>query len=245
MADLSTTLSSLGDSGKAYADQINKYAGELLDEAQKNYDFVVKYIKKEYETALGTDDKARQDFLLKVADSVEARIGRIPYDYEQKTAREKEDLTNYFEQSKLQRTDIGNRQTEFNAQQQYAQKQEKTALDQSMNARGMYGSGIQTAEQSKLNEKRQLYETDPFNRTTTLETNKLNLADKLAQLQSNRNLQDITTTARRDAADVTLGKEKGLEGADLDLWLKKRQIEREKSSALQQTLTSFGSNYLG
>jgi hypothetical protein len=206
---------------------------------------VVKFIKKQFETALGTDDKARQDFLLKVANKLEERIGRIPFDYDKYTGRAKEDIANYLRRSEIDKQDANNRENEFLAQQGFAVKQERKQLAEASNARGMLGSGIQKGEQMKLDEKRQLYETDPFNRSLALERTKRTEAEKEAILQNQREQSDITDKYRREAIDEQLGLDQGLEGADLALWKKKRAIEREKSGALQDTLKTFGVNYMG
>lgn len=245
MATMEETLGSLGQEGQAYLNQINQYASELQGEAQRDYDFIVKYLKKQFETALGTDDTARQEFLVKVADKLEQRIGRIPYDYDLYTGRAKEDIANYLRRSEVQKQDANAREDEFLAQQGFAVRTERKQLAEASNARGMLGSGIQKGEQLQLDTKRQLYETDPFNRTMALERTQREEADKQAILDNQREQTDITNKYRREAIDEQLGYDQGIENSDIDLWKKKNAIARQKSSALQDTLVNFGMNGLG
>lgn len=198
------------------AANIDKYVADLKATAQQNYDFVVKYLKKQHEIALGNNDQARAKFLEQVANSYEKQVGRIPFDYETKTAREKEDIANYLKSSEIMKQDALAREAQFGAQQDFEKKQEQKQLTESMNTRGLLNSGIQKGESNRLALARQLFTEDPFYRSLNLEKTQRAEADRLKQLQSGRNLEDITTEARRGAIDTQLGFEKGTEGAALD-----------------------------
>lgn len=198
------------------AANIDKYVADLKATAQQNYDFVVKYLKKQHEIALGNNDQARAKFLEQVANSYEKQVGRIPFDYETKTAREKEDIANYLKSSEIMKQDALAREAQFGAQQDFEKKQEQKQLAESMNTRGLLNSGIQKGESNRLALARQLFTEDPFYRSLNLEKTQRAEADRLKQLQSGRNLEDITTEARRSAIDTQTGFEKGTEGAALD-----------------------------
>ncbi len=208
-----STLSSIDP---AQADNINKYVADLKATSQQNYDFVVKYLKTQHEQALGANDQARATFLEQVANTYEKQVGRIPFDYETKTTREKQDIANYLKSSELMKQDALTREKQFGEQQGFEKKQEQKQLSESMNTRGLLNSGIQKGESNKLALARQLFTEDPFYRQISLEKTQRTEADRLKQIQSDRNLFDITTGARRDALDTQSAFEKGTAGAALD-----------------------------
>jgi len=200
----------------AQADNINKYVADLKATSQQNYDFVVKYLKTQHEQALGANDQARANFLEQVANTYEKQVGRIPFDYETKTTREKQDIANYLKSSELMKQDALTREAQFGSQQAFEKKQEQKQLSESMNTRGLLNSGIQKGESNKLALARQLFTEDPFYRSLNLEKTQRTEADRLKKIQSERNLFDITTGARRDALDTETAFTKGTEAAALD-----------------------------
>lgn len=216
-------------------EEINKYIDELKGQAQGDYDFIVKFLKKNFETALGTDDTQRAQFFANVANQLEQRIGRIPFDYETKTSREKEDIANLLRRAEIEDTDLRARQVEFEQQQQFQQQQQKQQTDEAYNAKGLLGSGIQKKTEQQQAQARQL-EQAPIRRAFELERTRRNEQVGEAQLQSARNLQDITTEARRAGQDTQTGYEQGTEGAQRTLAQRLAEIARmgqaEKRSAL-------------
>lgn len=74
------------------ADEVNKYVDEIIAQAQGNYDFAAKLIESEYTRAAGTDNVAQKQFLQSVANELEAKIGRVAYDYQTNTYRTQADL---------------------------------------------------------------------------------------------------------------------------------------------------------
>lgn len=233
-----STLSSVNS---AQADNINKYLADLKATAQQNYEFVVKYLKKQHEMALGSNDQARAKFLEQVANSYEKSVGRIPFDYETKTAREKEDIANYLKSSEIMKQDALTREAQFGAQQGFEKKLEQKQLAESMNTRGLLNSGIQKGESNRLALARQLFTEDPFYRSLNLEKTQRAEADRLKKIQSERNLFDITTGARRDALDTQTAVDKGTEGAALDKAQADKQAELIAENKRREALSYLGS----
>lgn len=231
-----STLSSINPDQAA---NIDKYLADLKATAQQNYDFVVKYLKKQHEMALGANDQTRAKFLEQVANSYEESVGRIPFDYETKTAREKEDINNYLKSSEIMKQDALTREKQFGEQQGFEKKQEQKQLSESMNTRGLLNSGIQQGESNKLALARQLFTEDPFYRSLNLEKTQRAEADRLKKIQSDRNLFDITTGARRDAQDTQTAVDKGTEGAALDKAQADKQAELIAENKRREALNYY------
>lgn len=222
------------------ASNIDNYVADLKATAQQNYDFVVKYLKKQHEIALGNNDEARARFMEQVANAYEKQVGRIPFDYETKTAREKEDIANYLKSSELMKQDAATREAQFGAQQGFEKKLEQKQLAESMNTRGLLNSGIQKGESNKLALARQLFTEDPFYRALNLEKTQRAEADRLKKIQSDRNLFDITTDARRGALDTQSAFEQKSEGALLDKTQADKKIELEAEMRRREALDAIG-----
>lgn len=237
MANLSEQLRSMDSS---YEDEIAKYTDELKAAAQGNYDFVVKYLKQAHQMALGSNDAKKAEFLEKVGNTIEQQIGRIPFDYDQKTTREKEDIANYLKRSAIQRQSLTTQQKQFNEQQAFGKQQEQQQAREASNSRGMLGSGIEANQLRKLALARKLSQEDPFNANQTLQTANLNQADAEANLQSGRNLTDITTNARRGAQDEIFNYNQGTEGASRTLESAKKAADVQASQARQQAISILG-----
>lgn len=183
-------------------DDVSKYADELRAEAQGDYDFVTKFLDQQHKIALGTDDQARAAFIEKVANAVEAKVGRIPFDFQLKTDREKQDLSDFLKKQEIERNDIEDQQRIFEAQQRLAVEKEKRGISEQANTRGMLGSGIENRQQSQAAEERKINIQDPANRQFALSRLLNQFATERGQLESARNLEDIKTGARRDAQDT-------------------------------------------
>lgn len=224
------------------ASNIDKYVADLRANTQQNYDLVVKYLKTAHEQALGVKDDARAAFLEQVANAYEKQVGRIPFDYETKTTREKQDIANYLKSSELMKQDALTREKQFGAQQGFEKQQEQKQLAESMNTRGFLNSGIQQGESNKLALARQLFTEDPFYRQISLEKTQRAEADRLKQLQSGRTLEDLTTGARRDALDTQTAFNKGTEAAALDKAQADKAAELKAEQARREALLALGSS---
>ncbi|RLI55058.1 MAG: hypothetical protein DRP09_10890, partial [Candidatus Thorarchaeota archaeon] len=58
--------------------QIGAYADDLRGAAQGNHDFIVKFLKRQHDLALGANDQQKAKFIESVSNNVEERVGRIP-----------------------------------------------------------------------------------------------------------------------------------------------------------------------
>lgn len=220
------------------AKAIDDYIDELKGEAQGDYDFVVKFLKKQFQSALGTDDKARAEFFSKVANQLEARVGRIPYDFDLQTGREKEDLTNFLRRADLEDADLRAREKEFQQQQEFAKGIETEQRQQEFNQRGLLDSGLQKKREQQQAEARRL-ETDPLKRAFELE--RARRAEQVGEerLQSGRRLEDITTGARRAGEDTQFDYEKGTGLAQRSLEQRLAEIDRARRSEERSVLGSL------
>ena len=213
---------------------INKYIDDLKNEAQGDYDFVVKFLKQQFQTALGSDDKARADFYAKVANTLEERVGRIPYDYELMTGREKEDLNRYLQQADANDTRQRELEREFESQQELAVEQEQKQVREGANERGMLDSGIEKRQASEVSRARETNVIEPQRSTFAYQQAMRDFDRTGAVLQSGRNLADLTTDARRAGQDSQYSYDYGKGKASRDLSSRLAQIDREQRLELER-----------
>ena len=198
-----------------YLDMVEQYSQELEKESQNNFDFITKFLDKQHKVALGNDDKELAKFYESVSNSLEERVGRIPFDFQQRSEREKQDL-----QIDLQTT--AEQRQNLRQQQAFEKEQADTQREQSFQARGLEGSGIQAKASDTALRERALRFDPQFQQLDRFETGR--------QLESARTLADITTTARRDSADFALTEDQRREGAKIDLDRQLADIRRDASS---------------
>lgn len=233
---MATAGDRLKEKDSALFDEINKYIDELKGYAQGDYDFVVKYLKKQFETALGTDNVARADFMAKVANQLEARIGRIPYDYELKTGREKQDLADFLKQKDMEDAQQRKQEVEFNTQQELASQKEQKQVRTAANERGMLDSGIEKRQAGEVALERKVNVQDPQNRVFAYQQALRDEQKRLGVQGSERNLADITTGARRGAIDEQTNLDYGTEKANRTLQERLADLERTKNQQYRSGL---------
>lgn len=233
------------------------YINDLMGQAQGDYDFVIKQLKRDHEVALGTDDAARAQFMETVADKLEEQIGRIPYDYEVGTTRIGEDLSRV--------TDVTNRNKELALsrlaedeqvwREQFGQESQDTRQSQSeeLSQRGLL-QGTRAGAEGLAGREVARTEGDlgttlqSFERALGRTTGDINTqaADTLFEANRNatRSQQDLTTSARRGAIDQTDVFTFGQEGAQRQLDAKKKDLERlreQEKRIAQQSAVTLGS----
>lgn len=223
---------------------INKYIDDLKNEAQGDFNFITKFLKKQFETALGNDDDARAEFFAKVANQAEKRMGRIPYDYEKLTGREKEDIDNFLKKKDMEDTEQRKEEVEFEKQQELAAEEEEKAITESANVRGMLDSGIEKRQKAEAVEKRKTNITDPQERVFAFRQALRDEQRRLGKLESGRNIEDITTRTRRTAEDTQTDFEKGTEGAQRRLDSALASIERTRRGELERGAELIEANKL-
>lgn len=229
----------------------NSYIDQLIGEAQGNLNFALKKLDAEHKLALGSDDQARATFLEKVADQLEQRIGRIPYDYERYTNRELQDYAQNTgrvqsdQKTALQRLDEDEQVLRQQADTEAAQARQDQAGD--LNSRGILSStrenatGLAGKNVKDLENKINLRAQD-ITRATTRDRQDINegAARSLTDLgvAHNRSLEDITALARRGAIDQQQATDFGKEGANLDFQSQQTALERERKRLLAQAPSS-------
>ncbi len=206
-------ISSFADKDK-YLQEVEKYAAELESTAKDNFDFITKFLDKQHASALGTSDSDLARFYEDVSSSLEEKIGRIPFDFQNRTAREKEDLQNEL-------ASIAEAKRRIREQSEFESGLETEQREQEFNTRGLLGSGIQAKKAQEQERARQL--------RLAAQIEPLQERERLAGIGSTRSLEDITTQARRDAQDFSLSEEQTREGSQLELDQRLAEIRREKA----------------
>ena len=235
-----TTLTGAYDEGSKAADN---YINDLLNTAQGDYDFAIRQLKREHELALGTDDQARAEFMEKVADQLEERIGRIPYDYEVGSTRISENLartqevTNRNRDLALQRLaeDEQTWRQEFGRTSENTRQAERETLSQRgllagtrENAQGLAGREVARTE-GDLSTTLQGFERALGREQQDITTQ---AEDTLfeAQREATRGMEDLTTEARRLAQDAGDKYTFGTEAQKRMLEEEKKRLDRLKSA---------------
>lgn len=76
----------------AFDKQAEDYINQLIGGAQGDRDLAIRMLTRDHDLAVGSNDVQTAQFLEKVSDKLEEKIGRIPYDYEISSTRTSEDL---------------------------------------------------------------------------------------------------------------------------------------------------------
>lgn len=244
LAQSNPTLQGIIDADNAYIDQ-------LIGEAQGDLNLVLKQLDAEHKLALGTDDTARANFLEKVADKLEQRIGRIPYDYERYSTRELEDYARGSERitsdktTALQRLDEDERvlRDEARLEADEARQLQDEALNQRgilsaprTQATGIAGKEVSDLEGAIKRRSQEITRAVGRDRFDITQDATRSLED--LRLGRDRTLEDITTTARRGAIDQQQATEFGKERAQREFEARKTALERERKRLMAQAPSS-------
>lgn len=227
---------------------VDRYVDDLIGQAAGDRDFIIKQLDREHTLALGNNDQERAKFLEQVADRLEQKIGRIPYDYRTGVQRAKEDLgwvENVTERNKnkvLQRLSEDERvwKDKFNTEAQDLREQQNEALlkrgiisGTREEAQGLAGKEVNDLE-TKLQRQLEAYDRELARTKEDVNTQAQDTLIK-ARRETARKLQDLKTQARRGAIDVQDKVRFGKEGASREFEKRKRELERmrelEKRSA--------------
>ena len=236
-------------------DASNRYIDELLAQAQGDKDEAIKILTRDHEQALGTDDGARAQFLESVADQLEKRVGRIPYDYKVGTTRTNEDLarttevTNrnkdqalarLAEDEKVWKVEFNKNAQEGRATQQEQLLQRGILSGTRDNAQGLAGQEVRNFEKD-MGSTLSAYERE-------LARNKQDInqaaGDTLfeANRSATRSLEDLKTDARRAAQEQTDTFSDGKTAAERAFAKQKALLEKQKQ--LSQLANESRSAYL-
>ncbi len=213
---------------KENADAVNRYVESLLGEAKGQRDLMLKKIDAEHKLALGNDDAQTAQFLESVADGLEQKIGRIPYDYQKYTARELEDYSRGSGRVTENRDIALKRLAE----------DEKIAgglQSEDLNSRGLMAGQDPKDLQGLARQQFDQNVTNPFNRNEedlTRESGR-NLED--LGLNKDRRIQDIRTDTRRGTQDTQNARQFGKESTNLEYDGRMKALERQRENLLRQS----------
>lgn len=207
-------------------DAIHEFIDEMKGEFKDNYELLVSFLKDQFETALGNEDTDGAKFLASVANEYEKRVGRIPYDYELLTDREKEDFRNFQLQKDAEDDRQRQQEKEFMAQQKLASEKEQRDVRYGANERGMLNSGIEKRQAEETKTARETNIINPQLSTFAYQQAMREEERRLGALVKDRHLADLTTNARRLAEDALTTRDQGLAQADLTLAQKLAEIDR-------------------
>jgi len=238
-------------------DEINKYIDTLISEAKGQRDLIIKKLDAEHKMALGNDDQARARFIESVADSVETKIGRIPYDYERYTKRELDEYAlgnrEIAESKNLAMAKLDEDERAFDANLGFDQGNENRATVEDLNARGMMegqkvNNGLninQTGYNPLLGLSGLAGATANVNNTgfgnlNTATKNSLGLqregvsmeagqAQRRLDFDHTNTMADLKVDARRDAQDQQHAYSFGKEEANANYEAMKRTLERQRA----------------
>lgn len=221
------TSSSGGNSGSSYGQDymkmyndelssfnkaVDDYMNEVIAQSNGDLNFASKWIEAAFTKALGTDDVARAQFIKKVANALEAKVGTIAFDYENDTYRVTSDRD--LALSRLN-------QDEQRLKETANQARETQAGD--LNARGILSSTRANAQGLAGKE------------VGILEGN---IGDKFEALRRNR--ENINIGSERDLADITTGARRAAIGEQNTRDYQTEQAKRinEKNQALARAKAS-------
>jgi hypothetical protein len=244
-------------STQEYQSSVNKYIDNLLSESQGQRDLMLKRLDAEHKLALGNEDPAGAKFLETVADGLEQKIGRIPYDYQRYNHRELEQYAlgnrGIAEQKNLALDKLNNDEQIAKQGLGFKQGQANASTAESLNQRGLItGQTPQGMNQpssltglSGLAGKTAGIQNQDFSNqfgalssTNALARRGINEGAGLAQstldFNHNNTMQDLTTGARRDAQDQNNTFSFGQDTANQSYAAAMKRLESERATRLQQ-----------
>jgi len=204
---------------QAIIDSANRWADDLLKDAQGDKDFAVRQLDAEHKVALGQNDQARAEFLEKVADALEERIGTIPYDYERGITRLAQDKSRALER-------LARDETEARRQFGVETEQARVGQGESLSQRGLLTGprdetvGLGAKSVSDL-------ESEIAARFQTLERG-INEPRQDIMRTSQRTGEDLKTQARRAGLKTERVYEFGKEAQERELERRRKEIERDR-----------------
>jgi hypothetical protein len=231
--------------------QSDRYINDLIDTAKGDRDFMIAQIKREHEKALGSNDQQTAQFLEKVADKLEERIGRIPYDYEVATTRTTQDM----ETATMRTTRGRDRALERLSEdekvwtEQFETDKKRAVQDQAeaLLSRGILQAGTRNEAQGLAGSEVKLFDREIANTLSAyqraLGRNRLDITtsatDELEDINRSgtRQLDDIKTAARRGAIDQIDSTKFGTESAERQFQKSIKELERQRQRLKEQSGT--------
>jgi hypothetical protein len=221
---------------------IDKYIDDLIASANGDYDFIIEQLMSQHNLALGSDAAAEAAFLEEVADGLEAKIGRIPYDYKVGVTRINEDfdtdssrvirgkdeaLKRLAEDEQTWKRDFEVTSTDMKTDQQEELAQRGILQGTREDAQGLAGVNTKRLDTDLMND------IAAFDRALGRDRLDVNQGaeDDLFDLtrSKTRGLEDLKTGARRGTIDQQLTTKFGKKRAELEREKQRKQLERERA----------------
>lgn len=218
-------------------DQAEKWANEMINQAQGDFDFVAKWIESEYKKAVGSDDKQTQAFLDSVANKLEEKVGRIQFDYETGKYRKEEDRQTIEDTRSKLLTRLDQDQQLETKNLLRETREGRQNLGEGLNERGLINGSM---KEGLVGEEFRDYDTEVNDRFTALERafgrerEDVNLEADLGVRGINRDIEDLTTGARRGIIDETDERNMSTEEAQRRKESAIREANRQKELELLQ-----------
>ena len=223
----------------------NAYVDDLISMAEGDSDLVIRQINREHQLSLGTDDKARAEFMETVADKLEERIGTIPYDYKVGTERIGEDLaraefvternksrvlSRLAEDEQVWKRDFGEEAEEARGLQQEDLLKRGILSGTREGAEGLAGKEVGDLE-TDITRQLQAYDRALGRGREDIETES---ADTLFSVrrEAKRGLEDLKTESRRGAIAAEDRQKFGTEAERRRLEARKKELERLRRKEL-------------
>lgn len=217
-----------------YEGDVDKYVQDLIDFAGEDYNFAAKWIEDNYTQARGQGDQRRADFLKKVANSLEEKVGRIEFDYDTQVYRNRQDKDIALDR-------LAKDESQLIEEEKTYQDESRRAQEAELNQRGILSSTREQAQGLAGREVGDL-ETNLQRRMDAL--NRLVVEKRQdIELGGERNLENITTSARRSAIDVDRERQYSLERAEEERKRREREAQLE-GQQLKKTMYGSYKDYL-
>lgn len=205
--------------------EIEAQVAELKTQAQGDYDFISKWIEKNYADAVGNNDTARAEIIKTVASDLEKSVGRIGYDFETGKYR--------IEQSKeTALTRLKADEVELTRSLKNEQDRAIQAQNTNLNARGLMEGGSRDTVEGLAGKNINQQDTDYADKFAAL-ARSIDEKGQDINRSADNSLTDLYTTTRRNLADATDTKDQSSESAKRALENKLKALELQKSQDLK------------
>jgi len=236
--------------------QNNSYIDSLISSANGDYDFIIEQLMNAHQKAVGSDDAQTAEFLESVADELEKKIGRIPYDYQVGVTRVNEDKTTktertlYGKDTALKRLaedeqtwkrDFGQFSKDSRVNQQEELLQRGIIQGTREDAQGLAGENVKRLDTDLGNQLSAYDRALGRERTDIVKSADDSLFD--IERGATRSLEDLKTGARRGVIDQVDETSFAKTKAQRDLDAKKKILENQRKMLNQQAESSVALRY--
>jgi hypothetical protein len=257
--------SSGGNSGTSYdkifgemSGEVNKYVDDLINQAQGDYNYAAKVIENNFKLAVGKDDNAAKEFLKKVSNALEDKVGRIQFDYDTGSYRLNEDadlattrtnraadtaLTRLAEDEELDRRGLLRENLQLRRDQEASLNERGILSTPRDSASGLAGREVRELEEG-IGDRMAAFERQLARNREDIGTNRTDTLYDIG-LERNRGLEDLTTAARRGVIDETNERDYNLESAQRALDRRKAELEAERRRSLNQARSLANASAIG